>query len=309
MISPIFEKSYNYIEITPYLDGIQVNSPFPKNSPKEDLNNKIDIKNDDESILSESYVEKEILENDFKKEIEKIKNQSIKKEENLLFKNSFISDGPVPFPNQIKLGLDEKSQKSTKDKTKKNANNIDKCLFGLNSTKDKEARTDYAIKNIKVYISKFLKNEGNKLIKNCGFGEKLKNKKLFAISYKYFTGNSNEKNNNIFLDFTVEKIFTYPDGKIQKNDYRLQKQNKQIIEDFKEYIQNKFPETIPEKFQKLLDFFNMTFHDAIIQFYNSKDFEKYCSDKKTIFLDNHFQKVKTFSLLEKNGFLRLIAKK
>ena len=200
----------------------------------------------------------------------------------------------------------EKSNKSTDDKSKNNSIKIDKCLFGIKSEKKIEPRIDYAIKNIKVYIIKNLKILGNQLIKNCNFPKKLKRLKLFSPSYKYFTGNSNDKENKIFLNFSVEKIFSYPEGKIQKNDNRLQRQNKEIIKNFIEYIDEKYPEEIPDNFQKLKNFFNMTFQDAIILFYDSNQFNDFSTSRKTRFLDNQFIKAKGFSLLEKNGFLKLI---
>ena len=116
---------------------------------------------------------------------------------------------------------------------------IEKALIGLLK------RIDYSIKNIKVHISKFMKEYGNELIKKCGFQNKLKKLKLFAPSYKYFTGNSNEKDNKIFLNFTIKKIFTYPEGKTEKNDNRLQRQNKDIIKEFKEYIDEAFLLEVP----------------------------------------------------------------
>ena len=200
----------------------------------------------------------------------------------------------------------EKSKKSTDEKSMNNSTKIDKCIFGIKSEKKIEPRIDYAIKNIKVYIIKNLKILGNQLIKNCNFPKKLKRLKLFSPSYKYFTGNSNDKDNKIFLNFTVEKIFSYPEGKIQKNDNRLQRQNKEIIKTLIEYIDEEFPDEIPENFQKLKKFFDMTFQDAIILFYESNQFNDFSSSKKTIFLDNQFIKAKGFSLLEKNGFLKLI---
>ena len=53
----------------------------------------------------------------------------------------------------------------------------------------------------------------------------------------------------------------------------------------------------------------MTFQDAVELFYNSKKFNNYTISSKTIFLDEYFIKAKGFSLLEKNGFIKLITKK
>ena len=132
--------------------------------------------------------------------------------------------------------------------------------------------------------------------------------KLFSASYKYFTGNSNEKENKMYLNFTMEDIFTYPDKKVPKNDNRLQMQNKQMIQEFKEYINDTYDDDadIPEKVQKVQQFFKMTFDDAIKLFYDSKQFDDYSSSQKTRFLDEQFIKSKGFSLLEKNAFFKLM---
>ena len=171
-----------------------------------------------------------------------------------------------------------------------------------------EIRTDYAIKNIKVHISKFMNKYGNELIKECNFQNRLKKVKLFLPSYNYFTGNSNEKDNYVFLNFTVEQILTYPD-KIEKNskkNNRLQRQNKEIIKDIKDHIEEKYPDEKPQKCQEMLNFFSMTYEEIISLFYKSKLFKDYSSSTKTQKLDEQFIKSKGFSLMENNGFIRLI---
>ena len=207
----------------------------------------------------------------------------------------------------LKNEADKSTDKSTDDKTKSKINKINKCLFGLSSEKPKliEPRVDYAIKQFKVYSCKFLKEYGNKLIKECSFKNYLKKIKLFAPSYKYFTGNSNEKENRIFLDFTVEEIFSYPNDK-SKKDNRLQQKNKASIKMFLDYIEETYPEEVPEPFQKLQNFFRMTYRDIIILFYGSEQFKDYSSDPKTIFLDEQFTKSKGFSLMEKSAFFKLV---
>ena len=215
---------------------------------------------------------------------------------------------PLPVPEKAKKECDEISHKSTDEKSKNNNIEINKCIFGVKTQKKIEPRIDYAIKNFKVYLSKYLKDYGNKLIKECNFKNKLKKMKLFSASYKYFTGNSNEKENKIYLNFTMEDIFTYPDKKVPKNDNRLQMQNKQMIQEFKEYINDTYDDDadIPEKIQKVQQFFKMTFDDAIKLFYDSKQFDDYSSSQKTRFLDEQFIKSKGFSLLEKNAFFKLM---
>ena len=217
-------------------------------------------------------------------------------------------DIPLPLPEnnpEIKeKNITDMSMKSTEIKS--SIISLNRCIFETKSGKRIEQRVDYAIKNIKVHFMNFIKNEMNHIIILCFLPKQLKISKLFSPSYKYFTGNSNEKNNKFFLDFTVEKIFIYPEGKTEKNDNRLQRRNKEIIQTLKTYINNIYlkEKRIPEHYQKLLNYFNMTFEDVIINFYESNQFKEYISSPKAKFLDEHFIKVKGFSLLEKNSFFK-----
>ena len=311
------EKSNNYIVVSPIYnenENFENTAWFVDNSYEEELSL---VKN--QSSFKETNLvskeKKEILEIEFLNQIEKIK--KITKEEekddfiyNSIFNDINIKSPPHLMPEDIKNEKNEENNKTNKSTDDKSSNivkgDINKCIFGLSNAKRIEPRIDYSIKNIKVYIIKYLKEYGNNLIKKCAFQNKLKKLKLFSPSYKYFTGISNEKDNKIFLNFTVEKIFTYPEGKTEKNDNRLQRQNKDIIKEFKDYIDEEYPEEVPEKFQNLKNFFNMTFQDAIYMFYESNQFKDYSSSPKTIFLDRQFVKAKGFSLLEKNAFFKLM---
>ena len=164
-------------------------------------------------------------------------------------------------------------------------------------------RIDYAIKNFKVNAVKYIKDHANELIRKCKLKGELKNTKLFAPSNKYFTGVSNEKENKVFLDFTVAEIFYYPNLEFGK-DIRLQQDNKKTIMK----LRQKFDDIkeLPEEYQELKTFLDMTFADAVILFYKSEEFVKYKQDERTLFLDSQFIKVKGFSLLKTNAFLELM---
>ena len=180
-----------------------------------------------------------------------------------------------------------------------------KEIFGIKTQKKEEIlpRIDYSIKNFKVTAIKFIKEYGNKLIKDCKFKNELKNLKLFSPSNKYFTGISNIKDNKIFLDFTIGQVFSYPNREFG-SDNRLQQDNKKIIEKIKATINNM--KKVPKEYQELNNFFDMTFADAILLFYRSDNFMKYKEDQKTKFLDSQFIKVKGFSLLERNSFIEMM---
>ena len=271
--------------------------------------------------------EKEFLEDIFRKKIidnieQRNKEREEEEEKSLfnfnIFDKLYFQDLSLPAPENLidaqniekkkmKFESDNFSIKATDYNTKDTKAKINKCIFGVGGQIKIEQRIDYCIKHFKVYTSKFLKEYGNKLINDCKFQNEMKNLKLFSPSYKYFTGNSNEKENKIFLNFTVEQIFSYPDTTLKK-DNRLQKKNKDIINTLLNYIENKYDIEVPENMEKLKNFLKMTFEDIIILFYNSKQFKDYSSDPKTLFLDKHFIKIKGFSLLEKNGFIKLIKK-
>ena len=268
----------------------------------EDLKPKKDLEN------------QEILENKFEMEIkERQEEENSALNIDNIIGNLETPNLPLPIleikdkKEDLKNEADKNTNKSTDDKTKSKNNNISKCLFGLSSQKPKliEPRVDYAIKQFKVYSCKFLKEYGNQLIKECNFKNNLKKLKLFSPSYKYFTGNSNEKENKMFLDFTVEEIFSYPKDK-SKKDNRLQQKNKDIIKKFIDYIEETYPKEVPEPFQKLQNFFRMTYRDIIVLFYDSEQFIDYSSDPKTQFLDEQFTKSKGFSLMEKSAFFKLM---
>ena len=232
-----------------------------------------------------------------------------------------INDHIEPFQKDEKIKVidnDNNSDKVTNEKTDEKEDEIQKVkntindkekikqnnLFQVKENKT-EKRIDYVIKDIKVYMCKFFKEYGNELIHNCNFQNRLNKAKLFAPSYKYFTGNSNFKDNKKFLQFSMEEIFTYPDKILAKDDNRLQRQNKDTIKDIKDHIEEKYSDDIPETCQKMLDFFKMSFEDAILLFYESEYYKKYCSSEKAS-RDEYFSKVKGYSILEKNAFLKLI---
>jgi hypothetical protein len=197
--------------------------------------------------------------------------------------------------------MDSVNKKDTKLTSKENFNII------INQT-DKKFKTqkiykikriDYAIKHYKVYLSKFLKNHANDLIQKSPFSIYLKRKKLYLPNYNSFTGNTKEQDNYDFLNFSVIKILGYYKENEQKNS--LQIKNINYIEEILNYIKKHEHSYL---FYEIIDFFNMSIEQANIMFYDSSEFKKYCSDKKTLELDKEFRKQKGFSLSDKYGFIK-----
>ena len=323
-----FNDSSKFLIISPVQELNYESSPWEINFPLDDelsLNNKFQSRNfffnqftsKNKEILEN--IKKENQKNEPKEEVNFFNKQNIKVKENDDFPNFniFKEIDQETIPKPIEEEEEEKKEKkesseiwnkSTGDNTNTKKIKINKLIFGIKGDKKIRQRTDYAIKNIKVYISKFLTNYGNVLIKECNFPNKFKKLKFFLPSYNYFTGNSNEKENKIFLNFTAEQILTYPEEKPKnkKKNNRLQRQNKEIITKLKDYIEETYQNEIPEKFQELLNFFKMSYEEIIMLFYKSNQFKDYSSSEKTQKLDEQFQKVKGFSLMENNGLIKLI---
>ena len=61
-----------------------------------------------------------------------------------------------------------------------------------------------------------------------------------------------------------------------------------------------------EAYENLEDYLNMTVENAIIDYYNSEEFEKFKANEEIIEYDKAFYQEKKFSIFEDFGFLRLI---
>jgi hypothetical protein len=291
--------------ISPY----QQTDPFIQGDLDEDSYNAKEIYSHVKEDINDSNKNKsEFLEKREKENMEESLEISPKISEIMQSQNPFIEKDE----NMQIYYEKEKKQKSTNvttDKTKNGKIELkeEKNIFGLETKKEMEIlpRIDYAIKNFKVTAVKYIKEYGNSLIKECKFKGELKNKKLFSPSNKYFTGISNEKENNIFLDFTVAELLSYPNDEFGEiKDNRLQQNNKKIIQQMRELINNM--KIITKEYRALLDYFNMSFEEALILFYQSNEFSVYKETEKAKFLDSQFIKVKGFSLLKKNSFISMM---
>lgn len=160
-------------------------------------------------------------------------------------------------------------------------------------------RIDYHKKYFKTNFVKFLKRYGNDLIKDSDLPKQFK-RKISAPNHISFTANVKESDNYEFLFFIVQDILThYVEGTKCKNSLQIKNQN--LIEDILAFIEN----NDEEKYEDIKSFFKMTVEDAYSLFYESKEFKKYAAETKTIYLDKEFRIQKGFSLLEKNGFIKM----
>ena len=260
---------------------------------------------DDNSIVSKFIPQK--IEQNRDEEKERIPHFNIQKpiQQN---KNLFIvfkENIPENPPKNEKLEFDIKKEDANTDnlkKTKNSSNENQKSIQLLIKFKSYQEtklqmRIDYAKNHFKRYISKFLKNYANNLIKN------ISDKRLFLPNYQSFTGNPTEKDNYMFLFFSIQQIFGYYKKGSQKNRY--QKKNLELIENILNILNNNELGN-NAKYKEIQSFFKMNFEKAIELFYNSQDFENYANDPKTKYLDKEFIAQKGFSLLEKNGFIKMV---
>ena len=97
------------------------------------------------------------------------------------------------------------------------------------------------------------------------------------------------------------KIFCYYTDKNPENKYQKENRiNLRKIIDFIESCENK------KDFEQIISFLNMNLENAYTKFYESTIFFQFANDETTIERDKIFQKIYGFSLLEKNGFIRMI---
>ena len=185
---------------------------------------------------------------------------------------------------------------------KKGEINLRKNIFVCEKEKkDKLYRKDAYFKHFKAIFVKYLKNKLNNLKDLC-FPNFILNK--FSTPNYKFTGNAKQIDNYNFLSWSIKEIFIYSEN--EKNENR-QYNNKLLIE----YIEKNEKKAKDKKsYHELLIYFNKKLENAYIDFYDNKnEFDKLRNDKDCIFYDKYFKKETGMSLLEKNGFLKVIKNK
>jgi hypothetical protein len=162
-------------------------------------------------------------------------------------------------------------------------------------------RKDAYYKHFKSIFSRFIIKKVNKL-KNICFPYYSKNN-FFPISYKY-TGNTKEKDNYIFLSFKIKELLIY--GKDEKNKNR-QYNNKLLII----FLENNEEKSKDKKiYNELIKFLNNTVENELFTFYKNKEEMKNINkDSKCLFFDKYFKNETGISLLENNGFIRILKNK
>ena len=182
---------------------------------------------------------------------------------------------------------------------KKEEINLRKNIFICEKEKkDKLYRKDAYFKHFKAIFVKYLKNKLNYLKDKC-FPIFMLNK--FSTPNYRFTGNAKQIDNYNFFSWSIKEILIYNEN--EKNENR-QYNNKLLIE----YIEKNEKKAKDKKsYHELVVYLNNKLENAYIEFYcNKSEFDKLQNDKDCIFYDKYFKKETGMSLLEKNGFLKVI---
>ena len=237
----------------------------------------------------------------------KIEGENSKYITNLNFSNSFLNNDR----NELFIMKREKNNYNDKiDEIKNLPNhkeimgikgeiNLRKNIFICEKDKkDKLYRKDAYFKHFKAIFVKYLKNKLNYLKDKC-FPIFMLNK--FSTPNYRFTGNAKQIDNYNFLSWTIKEILIYNENEKSEN---RQYNNKLLIE----YIEKNEKKAKDKKsYHELLIYLNNKLENAYIEFYGNKsEFDKLQSDKDCIFYDKYFKKETGMSLLEKNGFLKVI---
>ena len=210
--------------------------------------------------------------------------------------------------NNINNNLDNKNNKTKKyskilqlNEKSKQVNHIKRFICIKRIIRKRIYRKDAYIKHFKAIFAKYLKNKLNSLKDIC-FPYFSLNK--FSTPNYRFTGNPKIKDNFIFLSWKIKDILIY--GENQKNINR-QYNNKLIIK----YIENNENKSRDKKiYKQMMDCLNNKLEDAFIEFYNDKNESKRLqNDNLCIFYDKYFKEETGFSLIEKNGLLKIIFNK
>ena len=206
--------------------------------------------------------------------------------------------------NNYKKNISPKFQLGTKEKrTKNKIIKLSVKSMQENLKKEKKNyvyRKDAYYKHFKALFAKYIRNKVNNL-KNICFPNFNKNN-FAALSYK-FTGNPKEKDNIKFLSMKIKDLLILgKDEEIKNRQYN----NELLIK----YIENNRELSIDKnKYEELISCLDETLENELMEFYNNKiEFENINKDIKCLIFDKHFKNETGISLLEKNGFVKILNK-
>ena len=206
--------------------------------------------------------------------------------------------------NNYKKNIRPKFQLGTKERRTKNKIiklSVKSMQENLKTEKKNYVyRKDAYYKHFKALFAKYIRNKVNNL-KNICFPNFNKNN-FAALSYK-FTGNPKEKDNIKFLSMKIKDLLILgKDEEIKNRQYNNELLIK-YIESNRELSINK------NKYEELISCLDETLENELMEFYNNKiEFENINKDIKCLIFDKHFKNETGISLLEKNGFIKILNK-
>jgi hypothetical protein len=196
------------------------------------------------------------------------------------------------------------TQTKTDDKTLKPIIE-DLSQLGIEQVKDfsnVSYRLDGYKKAFKVNCFQFLTNTLNELLPKELIGKK----KFYKPNHESFTANVKEEDNLNFLSMTLKEVYTYIEIDKDKKAKGTKKKDKNadLIEIIFNYKSKSYDDS--QNLEKLKQYLDMTVEKSIELYYQSESFKVFSNEEKIKFFDYEFIKEKGFSMLEKNGFIKLI---
>jgi hypothetical protein len=196
------------------------------------------------------------------------------------------------------------TQTKTDDKTLKPIIE-DLSPLGIEQAKDfsnVSYRLDGYKKAFKVNCFQYLTNTLNELLPKELIGKK----KFYKPNHESFTANVTEEDNLYFLSMSLKEVYTYIEIDKDKKAKGTKKKDKNadLIEIIFNYKSKSYDDS--QNLEKLKQYLDMTVEKSIELYYQSESFKVFSSGEKIKFFDCKFIKEKGFSMLEKNGFIKLI---
>ena len=162
-------------------------------------------------------------------------------------------------------------------------------------------RLDASIKWLKTNSVQYTLGKLKRLIRESDIPQECKSKKLYLPNSGLFSAVASMPANYRFLSLTVKDILS-----IGKEKYSKQRESYQTLSAIQEAIENS---PISEANDRLREFLEKTYEELIKDFYLSEEFEEIKNSEIAVFHNEGVIKQEKISLLEENGFIRLIHSK
>lgn len=224
-----------------------------------------------------------------------------------------LIDNKEKGENQIKADekiIPEIKEGSTNIATfnNKKRSNPDKQIFSIRKEPKRPVqklpaywRFDAAIKWLKTNSVQYTLGKLKRLIRESDIPQECKSKKLYLPNSGLFSAVASMPANYRFLSLTVKDILS-----IGKEKYSKQRESYQTLSAIQEAIENS---PISEANDRLREFLEKTYEELIKDFYLSEEFEEIKNSEIAVFHNEGVIKQEKISLLEENGFIRLIHSK